>query len=433
MTLGRENFRATSHVGRAALAGMVALAACFTLPLLATTGVAAPPTPPFTQCPAIGSDTSCETLIVINPDGTVTIVSDPGQSPYDGAEDTLIGVQNNEAAAVASIQLSSATLALFGFEGDGICSPAFTPFTGSAYCSSLPSGSTGYEGPDTTFSGIAANKRSGTVNFTDTGGGLPAGAGTFFSLEQNVRANNLAATPPPLVTFTNASPVTDDFNDPITVAATLTASGVPVSGATVTFKIESGAGGATCMGTTNGSGVASCSITPNEASGVYQISASSAAASNASEAFTVTHEQDALAYTGPTSATNGKPVTLSGALTTDDPAAGTALAGKTVTLTLGTGTAAQSCTGTTNASGIASCTISSVSQKVGSAPVTAAFAGDSFYRVAAASGTLAIRGVSVPAVGAASPPGLLGGLALLAAGGGLVALGRRRRHAANTT
>jgi Bacterial Ig-like domain (group 3) len=403
---------------------------CLTLAFAVTPARAAPPSPPFTQCPAVGADTSCETLIVVNADGSVTIVSDPGQGPYDGSEDTLIGVQNNESVPLPRIHLSSATLAIYGFEVDGICRFSFT---GNGYCSSQPPGSSGYEGPDTTFSGISANKRNGTINFTDSGGGLAAGAHTYFSLEQNVKAGNLAAIAPPLVTFTSTSPATADFNDATTVSATLTANGAPVAGETVTFKIESGAGGATCNGTTDAFGVASCAITPSEAAAGYQISASFAGnsnldASSASEAFTVTHEEDALAYTGPASAANGKPVTLSGKLTTDDPSASSALSGKTVTLSIGSGTSAQSCSGTTDTLGVASCTITSLFQPAKSEPVSASFAGDSFYVVAAASGTLAISGVGVPNVGAASGNVLLEGLLLSATGGTLVAAASRQRR-----
>ena len=50
----------------------------------------------FTQCPAIGADTGCAILLTIHQDGTVTEQTDlTNQPPYDGTEDTLVGVQNN--------------------------------------------------------------------------------------------------------------------------------------------------------------------------------------------------------------------------------------------------------------------------------------------------------------------------------------------------
>jgi hypothetical protein len=86
---------------------------------------------------------------------------------------------------------------------------------------------------------------------------------------------------------------------------------------------------------------------------------------------TVTKEETALHYTGPTVIANGFPITLSARLLEDDVLP---IAGRTVTLGLG----AQSCTGTTDAAGIASCSLV-VSASGGSVPITATFAGDAFY------------------------------------------------------
>jgi Bacterial Ig-like domain (group 3) len=187
---------------------------------------------------------------------------------------------------------------------------------------------------------------------------------------------------------------TGDFADPATVSATLTNSETagPVSGKSVKFTLN---GSETCTGTTGASGEASCSITPGEAAGTYTLEAEFAGdtevkSSTGSANFVVTKEETALSYTGATSAVNGQPATLSGHLTTDDPAAGTGLAGKTVTFTLGEGLTAQTCTGATDASGNASCEIASVNQTVGSAPVKANFAGDAFYVSAEASSTVSV-------------------------------------------
>jgi len=65
-----------------------------------------PTTPPFTQCPGVGADTSCAVLIIFNPDGTVTVKNDPSQGPFDSIEDTLVGVQNNLSSPVFSISIS---------------------------------------------------------------------------------------------------------------------------------------------------------------------------------------------------------------------------------------------------------------------------------------------------------------------------------------
>src|SRR5467141_1431396 len=70
------------------------------------TASATPPTPPFTQCPAVGLDTSCAVLIVFNSDGSRTTLVDPSQPPFDGIEDTLVGVQNNSSLPVSSLALT---------------------------------------------------------------------------------------------------------------------------------------------------------------------------------------------------------------------------------------------------------------------------------------------------------------------------------------
>ena len=72
-------------------------------------------------------------------------------------------------------------------------------------------------------------------------------------------------------------------------------------------------------------------------------------ASADSKAFTVTKEETAIAYTGPTVIAQGNPVTLSGRLLEDGV---TPIAGRTLTLTLGSGVGSQSCiTGPTDVAG----------------------------------------------------------------------------------
>jgi sugar lactone lactonase YvrE len=200
----------------------------------------------------------------------------------------------------------------------------------------------------------------------------------------------------------NGSGGSGDFGDATTVSATLTdkATGSPISDEQLTFTLN---GAETCTETTDVNGVASCQITPAEQAGTYTLvvsygGSSTHTGSTASESFTVNHEQTALAYTGATTATYGSPITLSGRLTTDDPAAGTGLGSKSVTFTLGSGGSAQTCTGTTASDGAVSCTINSVSQAAGSVPVSAAFAGDDYYQPAstpggAAGSTVTITGI----------------------------------------
>jgi hypothetical protein len=98
-------------------------------------------------------------------------------------------------------------------------------------------------------------------------------------------------------------------------------------------------------------------------------------------AFQVTKEETTTTYTGPTVIAQGHPVSLSGQLLED----GTVpIAGRTLTLTLGSGGDSQSCvTPPTGASGNASCTVSSVSVDQGPEPIEASFAGDGYYLTSA--------------------------------------------------
>ncbi len=78
----------------------------------------------------------CNVVITFNADGSITtVVTNP--NGYD-AEDMLVGVVNNTSSPITSINLSSATLDLFGFDLDGVCS--------GVYVASIPCG--GFRGTD---------------------------------------------------------------------------------------------------------------------------------------------------------------------------------------------------------------------------------------------------------------------------------------------
>ncbi|HUO37029.1 MAG TPA: hypothetical protein VMU34_03920 [Mycobacterium sp.] len=124
-----------------------------------------------TVCPAIGGDTDCGVVITINDAGAQVSVT--GQGPYDGADDTLVGVVNNSKRPLRSLILSSSS-DIFGFDGDGL-----TSYGGAGNASD----STGYGGPNANFSAINAGMTSGTVNFVTP---IPVGGSTYFGLENSV-------------------------------------------------------------------------------------------------------------------------------------------------------------------------------------------------------------------------------------------------------
>src|SRR3954471_19901637 len=137
--------------------------------LWALPAMGANPSPPFNECPAIGSAPSCAVLIVVNPGGGLTILTDPNVGPFDGVEDTSVGVLNNSGAPLPSITLTG-TSGAFGFDGDGLCS--FITCTWTA--------PTGYEGPKTAFASISADANDGTLLFPTP---LANGGTAYFSLE----------------------------------------------------------------------------------------------------------------------------------------------------------------------------------------------------------------------------------------------------------
>ena len=185
-------------------------------------------------------------------------------------------------------------------------------------------------------------------------------------------------------------PTTADYHDGFTASAAVTGGG-PVSGGTVTFTL----GGASCTAPAT-SGSASCGLTPVDPAGGVTLHADYSGdgthlASSTTAGFTITKEETTVAYTGPKHVANGVPATLSGVLKED----GTApIAGRQVRIALGTGASEQDCTGTTDGSGNASCTITTVDQPLTDAatvPVALAFDGDAYYRPSNASATVRLE------------------------------------------
>jgi hypothetical protein len=200
----------------------------------------------------------------------------------------------------------------------------------------------------------------------------------------NVLVTTTVSTAGTTLSFTAGSATTSDFNDAAQVQAKLTTTGgVPVPNETVTFTLGSGSGAPTCSATTDATGTATCLITPNQAAGPVTLTATFAGdalfgGSSASTTFTVTKEETTLKFTAssPTMLANGQSATFSATLKEDGT---TPISGRSVMITLGNGGGAQSCTGTSNSSGTASCTIV-VNEPLGPNTVAANFSGDAFYR-----------------------------------------------------
>ncbi len=325
-----------------------------------------------------GDTTQSPVLLASNGSNNFVVTPDPTAITYTGAT-----TANN----LGSITLSG-TLTSFG-----IALPA------KSVTLTLGSGGTAQSCSATTNSSGAASCSIASVN--QTVGSVPvtvAFAGDNYYLASSASANVTISAALPLPTKLVVSPATSNYNVATSVTAVLTNANTsaPISGESVKLTLN---GAENCTATTTSTGTATCSITPGEASGSYPLTASFAGdtaqspnllASTGSNTFVVTPDPTVMTYTGATTANNGSPATLSGKLTVF----GNPLSGKTVTLTLGSGGTAQSCTATTNSSGAASCSIASVNQTVGSVPVTASFAGDGYYLASSASSTVT---VSAPA------------------------------------
>ena len=129
----------------------------------------------FNQCPAVAGLTGCSFLITQNADGSLSTALDLSQPGY-GGEDQLVGVLNNSAKPLLSLNLTANNL--FGFDGDG-------PYPVTALAP------TGYEGPNVSFTYNPANPDTGTVNFLNAG--LSQGQSAYFGLEELASINTTVA------------------------------------------------------------------------------------------------------------------------------------------------------------------------------------------------------------------------------------------------
>jgi len=243
----------------------------------------------YSQCPPVDLDTTgCQFLIVVT-NGEKVVEPESGQGSYDsGADDALIGVQNNSSSPISSLPLSAED-ELFGFDGDGICDDA-APFpagcvvvekslSGEANINHgeacppatsdcgfpTPAGEpagvtfpenieavgegkngdpvTGYEGPTSWFTGIKAfgssATGSGVVNFSPA---IPPGGSSYFALEEPPVSGFGSAT-----TLTTAqsgggqsgASITVVQGTPVTDSATLGGAGAGTATGTVTFNLYS--------------------------------------------------------------------------------------------------------------------------------------------------------------------------------------------------
>jgi hypothetical protein len=212
-------------------------------------------TPPFTECPAAGHDTSCATLISIQPNGRAVVETDSGQSAFNGATGDLVGIFNGSNALVSSLGLAgSAGNDIFAFNGHGVC--AVTP---SPCFSKTEFGPTGYEGPGTAFT--VADSNDGKVNFA---GGLSPGTSTYFSLQSSpFTVSSVGLTEGISLTGSSFSATAGTPVSPEVASFTDGGSTAPPSDFTATVQWGDGGTGAGVVSQPGGAG------TPYEVTGTY--------------------------------------------------------------------------------------------------------------------------------------------------------------------
>src|SRR5689334_3918193 len=124
----------------------------------------------------------CTILITLNADGSIaTTFPNPAPSYDGGLDDNLIGVVNNTSKTITALQLTSATVPIFGLEDDGVCGLpgwTFSPLGPNPNCA-IATDPHGYGPAGINYT--IFNVNSGIVNFGN--GGIAPGGHSFFSLE----------------------------------------------------------------------------------------------------------------------------------------------------------------------------------------------------------------------------------------------------------
>jgi hypothetical protein len=165
----------------------------------------------FPECPAVGHDSSgCELLITVtavngNSIATAFTVStsSPDLGPFDGSDDTLIGVLNLAPAAVFEVFFTVAPgTGSFAFNGDGACFGSggvslYSPGPTAAQCLNGQYWTTDamdYASTGVTF--CSFNLAAACVIVGEPSGRLAPGASTWFSLPGAITASQITAVAP---------------------------------------------------------------------------------------------------------------------------------------------------------------------------------------------------------------------------------------------
>ena len=280
---------------------------------------------------------------------------------YTGAATAVSGTQATLAGqlvdTVSGTPVQGETLTLT-LNGNETCS-ATTDATGTASC------------PVTVGEAASATPYPVSVSYAGSGTyGASSGSGSLTVTNQV----------PTTLAYVGDSQVVR--GNQATLAAKLLSAGQPVQGKTVTLTLASGE---QCSATTDSTGLASCLTTtavgdPGGPDAVTLAFAGDSLYLPSTGSGTITVLVPTTTTLAPLAPVlQGSSAQLAATLT----AGGSPVAGQTLTLSLGS----QSCSGTTGASGAATCTISKVSAPLGPATTAASFAGAGFYLSSSATGS----------------------------------------------
>ena len=258
---------------------------------------------------------------------------------------------------------------------------------------------TGVSGPGSASLGDLAPHGTSTGNLTASVTGGPLLDGTVLTSTFTTSFDDSTGTARPTIartattTVVNAAPTvvvpgaqSQDYHDALSFPVSATDPDVGDSIALTASGLPAG-----LSLTDNGNRTGTVSGTITDTPGVYTATIFAddhhhLTLSSATVQITVTREETSTAYTGPTVVAQGFPATLKATLLEDGTTAPSP-SGQTVTLTLG----AQSCPAIVDSLGNAQCTIGLVTAPLGtSIPITATFAGDTYYLPSSASASAVV-------------------------------------------
>jgi hypothetical protein len=224
----------------------------------------------YTQCPPVYKNTGCQFLVTVT-NGGEAIAEDPGQGPYEGEDDALVGVQNNSSSPVSSLHLSAED-ELFGFDGDGLCHPGGSPLPEG--CQVLPENefkepaTKANIGKECAYEGEVKKGKTKEELLEDCGFPPPAGEPTGVTFPSDLtfdgfdKGDAVSGYEGPTSWFTNIGPLGANA----TGAGTVNFSPAIPPGGSTYFALESppagGFGSASTLSTTlSGGGQSGASIT----------------------------------------------------------------------------------------------------------------------------------------------------------------------------